>query len=72
MTMMDRVVTKEQTKEPSRYRRRIAGPALTRRALLAGTGHAALLAVLPFGCAPIVGKPFADGTFWDDGSGWTS
>ena len=43
---------------------------LTRRALLAGTGQAALLAMLPVGCAPIANAPWSDGTFWDDGLGW--
>lgn len=49
-----------------------ACPSLTRRQLLAGTGKVALFAMLPLGCAPQASLPFADGTFWDDGSGWTS
>jgi hypothetical protein len=45
---------------------------MTRRQLLAGTGKAAVLAMLPLGCAPAASTPFADGTFWDDGSGWSA
>ncbi len=48
-----------------------SGPKLTRRQLLAGTGKAALFALLPLACAPQASTPFADGTFWDDGSGWS-
>ncbi|MGH1479349.1 MAG: hypothetical protein ACRBM6_11640 [Geminicoccales bacterium] len=47
-------------------------PSLTRRQLLSGTGKAALFAALPFGCVPASNSPFADGTFWSDGSGWTT
>lgn len=47
------------------------GPRLTRRQLLAGTGKAALFALLPQACAPLGNTPFSDGTFWDDGLGWT-
>ena len=49
---------------------RMTSPLLTRRALLAGTGQVAILAMLPVGCAPIANAPWADGTFWDDGLGW--
>lgn len=49
-----------------------SGPKLTRRQLLAGTGQLALLAALPLGCAPRGNDPFADGTFWNDGSGWST
>lgn len=48
------------------------GPAITRRLLLAGAGQAAVLTLLPLGCAPAVSKAWADGTFWDDGSGWSA
>ena len=46
-------------------------PAMTRRQLLAGTGQIALLAMLPTACAPAASIAWADGTFWDDGLGWT-
>lgn len=46
--------------------------AMTRRRLLAGTGQVALLAMLPIACAPGANTPWADGTFWDDGQGWTA
>ena len=49
-----------------------AAPAITRRQLLAGTGKVALFAMVPLGCAPQANTPFADGTFWDDGSGWSA
>lgn len=52
-------------------RSRSSAPSMTRRALLAGTGHVALLAALPVACMPIVNAPWADGTFWDDGKGWS-
>jgi hypothetical protein len=45
---------------------------ITRRQLLAGIDKAAVLAMLPLGCAPAASTPFADGTFWDDGSGWSA
>ncbi len=48
------------------------GAAITRRQLLAGTGKIAVLAMLPISCAPKASIPFADGTFWDDGSGWSA
>lgn len=57
-------------REPSLAARR--GPLMTRRLLLAGAGQAAVLALLPFGCAPAMSKAWADGTFWDDGSGWSA
>ncbi|MEM7044559.1 MAG: hypothetical protein AAF543_17260 [Pseudomonadota bacterium] len=46
--------------------------AMTRRRLLAGTGQVALFALLPTACAPVTNTPWADGTFWDDGQGWTT
>lgn len=48
-----------------------AAPLMTRRQLLAGTGQLAVLAMLSTACVPIVNAPWADGTFWDDGKGWT-
>ena len=51
---------------------RAVGPSLTRRQLMAGAGQAALLVMVPIGCTPAANTPFADGTFWDDGSGWTT
>ena len=47
------------------------GPSLTRRALLASAGKIALLTMLPAACVPTANLPFADGTFWDDGTGWS-
>ncbi|MGI9508354.1 MAG: hypothetical protein ACR2QJ_03270 [Geminicoccaceae bacterium] len=44
---------------------------LTRRQLLAGVGQAALLTTFTVGCVPLGDYPWADGTFWDDGLGWT-
>lgn len=45
---------------------------MTRRRLLTGTGQLALLAaVLPTACIPVINEPWADGSFWDDGQGWT-
>lgn len=48
------------------------GPRMTRRQLLAGTGKAALLAMAPLGCVQVANNPFSDGTFWDDGLGWSA
>jgi hypothetical protein len=44
---------------------------MTRRQLLAGTGQVAVLAMLQPACAPLANAAWADGTFWDDGQGWT-
>ena len=44
-------------------------PTLSRRLLLAGAAACALL--LPVAAAK-AGEPFADGTWFDDGTGWVS
>ncbi len=59
-------------KSEHRSERPSFGPNVTRRELLASTGAVALVAAVPFACAPTANKPFDDGTFWDDGSGWSA
>lgn len=50
----------------------LSTPQITRRRLLAGAGQIALLTAIPMACAPAASTPWADGTFWDDGLGWTT
>lgn len=69
---MVEVNAKNRSAIADEQRRKTAGPTLTRRTLLAGTGQLALLAMVPLGCAPAASLPFSDGTFWDDGSGWSA
>jgi hypothetical protein len=64
--------TRAQDETGLTARARSEASLLTRRQLLAGSGQLALLAAfLPTACMPIVNAPWADGTFWDDGKGWT-
>jgi hypothetical protein len=47
-------------------------PRLTRRTLLVGTSGVALLALIPSAAKPSPDaiRPWSDGTFFGDGSGW--
>ena len=61
----------ERKKGASADQARSGSPAMTRRRLLSSTGQIAFFALLPMACMPVINAPFADGTFWTDGQGWT-
>ncbi|MGI9489983.1 MAG: hypothetical protein ACR2RF_29660 [Geminicoccaceae bacterium] len=61
----------EREKGASAVQARSGSPTMTRRRLLSSAGQITFFAMLPTACMPIINAPFADGTFWTDGQGWS-